>query len=95
MAEVIWSKEATQSLLDCQAFIAKDSERRALKWTMEIIEKTKSIELFPQIGKPCFEELMVNMRMLIIGDYNLYYEVKPNKILILYFKHASKEKASN
>jgi plasmid stabilization system protein ParE len=89
MVKVIWSKNAKESLLNCFDFIAEDSKARANKWSNEVIESTKNLEIFPEIGIVENPLGLQNIRRLILGDYILRYEFSDGEILILSIKHAS------
>jgi plasmid stabilization system protein ParE len=89
MAKVLWSKTAKETLLDCYDFIAEDSNSRAQKWSDKVIESTKNLEVFPEIGVLDSPLGLKNIRKLVLGDYILRYEFDGEDVLILSIKHAS------
>jgi toxin ParE1/3/4 len=87
---VKWSKPAKLDLRQIYDFIAKDSRFYAQKVSLELVEKSEKLEIFPEIGRIVPEIGDPNLRELLIYSYRLIYEIFPNKIEVLTIIHGKR-----
>jgi len=80
--KVVWSSEAEKDLISILEyyFYEVDAKQYARKLDSIFYEQVKVIELFPQIGKESNAE---NIRIKIVGHYQIIYEVLDTIINIL------------
>ncbi len=87
---VKWSKPAGLDLKQIHDYIARDSKFYAQKVSMEIIEKSEKLNLFPELGRVVPELGDPNIRELLIYSYRLLYEVFPDKVEVLALIHSKR-----
>lgn len=88
---VKWTGPARQDLKSIHDYIARDSKFYAKKVSLEIVEKSEKLNIFPEIGRIVPEIGDPKIRELIIYSYRLIYEVFPNKVEILALIHGKKD----
>lgn len=76
--KVTWTDEASAWLEKIHDYIALDKPLAAQKVVKEILQKTKLLEGFPEIGHlhPDFSKR--NVRVLLYGHYRIAYTIKNN-----------------
>jgi len=87
---VKWSKPAGLDLKQIHDYIARDSKFYAQKVSLEIIEKSEKLNLFPEVGRVVPEIGDPNIRELLIYSYRLLYEVFPDKVEVLALIHSKR-----
>ncbi len=87
---VKWSKPAGFDLKQIHDYIARDSKFYAQKISLEIIEKSEKLDLFPEIGRVVPEIGDPHIRELLIYSYRLVYEVFHDKIEVLALIHGKR-----
>ena len=87
---VKWSKPAGLDLKQIHDYIARDSKLYAQKVSLEIIEKSEKLNLFPEVGRVVPEIGDPNIRELLIYSYRLVYEVFPNRVEVLALIHSKR-----
>lgn len=88
---VKWTGPAKQDLKSIHDYIARDSKFYAKKVSLEIVEKSEKLNIFPEIGRIVPEIGDPKIRELIIYSYRLIYEVFPNKVEILALIHGKRD----
>ncbi len=88
---VEWSEPAKQDLKLIHDYIANNSKFYAKKVSLEIVEKSKKLDIFPEIGRIVPEIGNPKIRELLIYSYRLIYEIFPNKIAILALIHDNRD----
>ena len=80
--EIIWSPKAYRNIQKIYAFTLEKlgNERYAIKIVKKILKAINSLRLFPFMYPKI-------LRRATVGKYAVIYEVKNNKILILYIFH--------
>jgi len=81
---VIWSREARDNLIEIEAFIARDSHNRAVRFVDALIDHASALltdnprsgRVVPEIGNP-------DMRELIYRGYRIVYRLKGDALEIL------------
>ncbi len=85
MLEIIFSKSATDSLIEQAFYIYKNSKNidmsdKYLDEMRDFIVSTLSS--FPKAGRPS-DELMLNSRKLVYKGYSIIYQIETERINIL------------
>ncbi|NCO68040.1 MAG: type II toxin-antitoxin system RelE/ParE family toxin [Nitrospirae bacterium CG_4_10_14_0_8_um_filter_41_23] len=88
---VEWTGPAKQDLKLVHDYIARDSKFYAEKVSLEIIEKSEKLNIFPEIGRIVPEIGDPKIRELLIYSYRLIYEIFPDKIAILALIHGKRD----
>lgn len=91
---VKWTTPAKLDLKQIHDYIARDSKFYAQKVSLEIVEKTEKLKIFPEIGRVVPEIGDPNIRELIIYSYRIIYEVFPDKVEILALIHGKRDFSS-
>jgi plasmid stabilization system protein ParE len=81
---ITWSREASESLVDIEEFIARDSVERAIRFVDALIDHAETIlaenprggRTVPEIGSP-------NIRELIYRGYRIVYRLNGDLIEVL------------
>ncbi len=87
---VKWSKPAKFDLKQIHDYIARDSKFYAKKISLEIVEKSEKLNLFPDVGRIVPEIGDPRIRELLIYSYRLIYEVFPEKVEVLALIHSKR-----
>ena len=87
---VEWTVPAKQDLKSIHDYIARDSRLYAKKVSLELVEKTEKLNIFPEIGRIVPEIGDPKIRELIIYSYRLIYEIYPDRIEILALIHGKR-----
>lgn len=88
---VEWTNPAKQDLKSIHDYIANDSQFYAKRVSFEIVEKTETLNTFPEIGRIVPEIGDTKIRELIIYSYRIIYEIYPDKIAILALIHGKRD----
>jgi plasmid stabilization system protein ParE len=88
---VKWSRPAGLDLKQIHDYIARDSKFYAQKVSLEIIEKSEKLSLFPEVGRVVPEIGDPRIRELLIFSYRLVYEVFPTKVEVLALIHSKRK----
>ena len=87
---VKWSNPAKFDLKQIHDYIARDSKFYAQKVSLEILEKSEKLNLFPEAGRVVPEIGNPHIRELLIYSYRLIYEVFPEKVEVLALIHSKR-----
>jgi plasmid stabilization system protein ParE len=89
--EIIWSPKAYRNIQKIYAFTLEKlgNERYAIKIVKKILKAINSLKLFPFMYPKIYidRKFKRQLRRATVGKYAVIYEVKNNKILILYIFH--------
>lgn len=88
---VRWTSPATADLKKIFAYIAEDSKYYARQVVKNIVEKTETLNDFPEIGRTVPELNEKNIRELMIYSYRLVYEVKGGDVEIIAIIHGKRD----
>ena len=88
---VEWTDPAKQDLKSIHDYISRDSKFYAQKVSLEIVEKSEKLDIFPELGRIVSETGDPKIRELIIYSYRLIYEIFPDKIEILALIHGKRD----
>lgn len=82
MVRIRWSPEAFERAASIKHYIEKDSPSAARNFAEGILEQVEKIAAFPHIGKSAYSETYPNLRVLIWGNYKIYYEYKKSEDIV-------------
>ena len=88
---VEWSGPAKRDLKEIYDYIAHDSKYYAKKVVRNIVDKTETLEPFPNAGRMVPEINTPNVREIFVYSYRLIYEVRPNRVEILAIVHGRRD----
>ncbi len=84
---VKWTIPAKEDLKQIHDYIARDSKFYAKKVSAEIVERSKELKEFPEMGRIVPEIGTPDIRELFVYSYRLVYELIPNGVQILAVIH--------
>jgi toxin ParE1/3/4 len=88
---VILAKQAKSDLEQIHSYIAATSPLYAEELIDLLLEKTESIDTFPERGRVVPELRENNVRELISNPYRVIYEIYPDIIVVLGIIHAKRD----
>jgi len=88
--EVELSSQALEDLSSIALYIAADSPVRALTFTDELQEKAFSLQHMPYKGADR-NDVLVGLRLLPHRNYNIYYKVQGQKLIVVRILHAARD----
>ena len=77
--KLIYSKEFLDDLLETVDFIKEDNYRASKIFENNVRKRIKQLKKFPEMGKKADDSRLFGIRILIIGNYLVLYEVDYNK----------------
>ena len=81
--ELRWSDSAVDDLENIRDYIAKGSEFYAFRLTEKVCQMIEKLSLFPESGRMVPEVAIKNIREIILMNYRIIYNIKPNQILLM------------
>jgi addiction module RelE/StbE family toxin len=87
--EVYWTETASAHLDSIYEYIARDSERYALRTVDRITQRSLQIAQHPLSGRMIPEISMKQLREIIEGSYRIVYHIGQNRIDILAVIHGA------
>ncbi len=81
---------AREDLGDIWHYIALDNEEKATELVVALQKRIQELSDFPSLGVHR-KWLKKDERMLIVGNYNIFYRTKREFILILRILHGNRE----
>ena len=95
--KVILSPKAIRDLQAIVRYIAPDSPQNARRFGLTLIEKTKILRAFPEIGRVVPEFDDPNIREIIFRSYRIVYRVNHEQkaVEVSRFWHAAKGTQEN
>lgn len=91
MAQVNWTDQAINDLINIADFIAKDSVKYAKITIDRIRTSAKQLKTLPYSGRKIPEVNIDSVRELIFGNYRIiYFVASSNKVDILTVHHSAK-----
>lgn len=89
MMDVQWTNTAASHLDSIYSYIARDSERYALRTVDRITQRSIQIAEFPLSGRMVSEISIEQIREVIEGPYRIVYYIKSHRIDILAVIHGA------
>ena len=94
--KLVYSKEFAEDLREVVEHIKKDSLRAAKIFESNVRKRTRPLKEFPEMGKIPGDFRLGGIRILVIGNYLVLYEVKSedNQVYLHGFCHGARDYAS-
>jgi len=89
--KVVWSYEATEDLDAVADYIARDSAFYAAAFVQEVIEASRSLDMFSERGRIVPEVGNPSIRELFVREYRLIYSIERNRISVLGLIHGKRD----
>lgn len=89
--QVVWSYEASEDLEAIADYIGRDSVYYASAFVQEIIDASRSLNIFSERGRVVPELKNPNIRELFVREYRLIYKLEQSRILILGLIHGKRD----
>ncbi|SCY38335.1 type II toxin-antitoxin system RelE/ParE family toxin [Nitrosospira sp. Nsp13] len=87
-----WTVSAERDLVRIHAFLAPVNSLAAVKVIKQLMGGAEQLLTYPQLGVSLEEFAPRDVRRVIVGDYELRYEVTENLIYILRLWHAREDR---
>ncbi|WP_213539531.1 type II toxin-antitoxin system RelE/ParE family toxin [Nitrosospira sp. NRS527] len=86
-----WTVSAERDLARLHALLAPVNSKVAAKVVKQLVAGVQQLLAYPQIGVPLDEFAPRDVRRVIVGDYEVRYEVVDSMIYILRLWHARED----
>jgi len=90
MYQVIRTRQADTDLLEIWLYIARNNMEQADTVLTEIDKRCQILSQYPKVGKKR-DELILGLRSLTEGDYQIFYRIKEHRIEILRILHGARD----
>ena len=87
-----WAVSAERDLVRIHAFLAAVNPPAAAKMIKQLVAGAEQLLSYPQLGVALEEFAPRDVRRIIVGDYELRYEVTEKLIYILRLWHAREDR---
>ncbi len=87
-----WSSSANRDLVRLDAFLEAADRRAAARAVQRLLTGATHIARHPRIGVRLGEFDPHEVRKLIVGDYEMRYEVRENELIILRIWHVYEDR---
>ncbi len=87
-----WTTSAERDLVRLHAFLVTINPRAATQVVRQLIAGAEQLIQYPQLGIKLEEFLPRDVRRMIIGDYELRYELTDEAIYILRLWHGREDR---
>lgn len=87
-----WSEEAKEDLVRLHWFLVEKSQRAADDAVQRLIEAPASLVLQPRRGPVVERYLPREVRRLLVGDYELLYEVRGETVSVVAVFHTREDR---
>ncbi len=82
-----WTTSANQDLVRLHAFLHPLNPLAAIQIVQQLVAAAEQLLTYPQLGERLVEFLPRNVRRLIVGDYEMRYELADTAIFVLRLWH--------
>lgn len=90
--QVKWTTSAHRDLVRLYEFLLPANPRAAKKVATQLVREAKRLHTHPLLGVALDQYTPRNVRSLIIGDYELRYEVTADTLFILRLWHTREDR---
>lgn len=90
LVEIVWSPEAIEDIELIAEYISRDSPIYAYSVIAKIIDVSRKLTDFPQIGRIVPEIKQDNLRECLVYSYRLVYRLEEKRILIIAVIHGKR-----
>ena len=87
-----WSTSANRDLVRVHGFLAAADRRAAARAVQRLLTGAKHIARHPRIGVRLVEFDPREVRRLIVGDYEMRYEVRDHELIVLRIWHVYEDR---
>jgi plasmid stabilization system protein ParE len=87
-----WTTSAQRDLVRLHEFLAPVNPRVAAKVVQQLVTSAAQLLIYPQLGTQLEEFAPRDVRRMIVGDYELRYEVTQAAIYILRLWHTREDR---
>lgn len=87
---VVWTQTAQEHLEAIYGYIARDSERYALRMVDRLTRRSEQIASAPLSGRRVPEYELQQIREVFEGSYRIIYHIKPDRIEVLAVLHGAR-----
>ena len=84
---ISWTRAASRDLVRVHAFLAPVAPEAAARVVRTLSRAPDRLQDFPRIGEKLDMYLPRDVRRILVGDYELRYEILPEAIVILRVWH--------
>lgn len=88
---VIWSDDAVEDLQQISDYIARDSGHYARVVVRRILERTRSLSRYPNIGRVVPEVGDEAFREILVHSYRVIYRVEGGRVTIEAIAHGKQD----
>ncbi len=88
--QVVKSAQAENDIAKVLEYLDSHSSSAADRLATQIDDRCERLALQPQIGR-LREELLPNLRSVVIGSYLLFYRFSPSTLEVVRFLHGSRD----
>ncbi len=92
MSRIDWSAAARRDLFRLEAFLRPVNPKAGARVVRMLVDAVARLPEFPHIAPQVETYEGRDIRSLVIGDYNLHYEVKADVISIVRIWHAREDR---
>ena len=90
MGQLIFSPQSKEDLKNIYDYIKKDSTVNAKKVRNTIIEESKKLLKFPEIGREIIKTSKNSIRQILVYRYRIFYRIFKDDIEIVSIYHSSR-----
>jgi len=87
-----WTTSAERDIVKVYDFLARSNPKAAVQTVKLLIEGIEKIDAFPQLGIKLDDFKPREVRRIIIGEYEIRYELTKNAIFVLRLWHAREDR---
>lgn len=89
---VIWSDQALEDIERLYNFLKLDNPRAAARIVKELRLAPQRLRAMPRLGQRIYEFPVSEIRRMIVGHYELRYEIRSEVIYVLRLWHGREER---
>lgn len=89
---VVWTSKALSDLVRLHAFLVPVNPRAAAAVFTQIKAGPRHLQAHPRLGERLPEFVDREVRRLIVGDYEMRYELQPDVVWILRLWHTREDR---
>ncbi len=90
--EVKWTTSANRDLIRLHDFLAPVNKSAAKKAVKQLVDEAKLLQSHPLLGVELDAYAPRNVRRLVIGDYEVRYEVTETVLYVLRLWHTKEDR---
>ena len=87
-----WTTSANRDLVRLHAFLHPFNPRAAAQIVRQLVAAAEQLLTYPQLGERLNEFAPRDVRRLIVGDYELRYELTNTAIIVLRLWHCREDR---